>query len=238
MLLYTCIKFTEYLSIFLWVFWFVSPTLLNHWLLLVIIFIHLMKFLCNLLWGTQTKCINHVIHDWPNYLSVCDSIWTSPQHSGVSWHLRIVRWVNIWFKHRFLPFIAINFITWYKTTLVIAGRKKTGFRNERQRIKLDKFAADAVGSFMELLLISRRKHIVQCYFFLLYMRYVLQKWREVFWSDDPKILIFVRCSPKYTHEPFANALSINQSINQFICPFFTYNIEITGSRLEPERCFS
>ena len=122
-----------------------SPTLLNHWLLLVIIFTHLTKFLCNLLWGTQTKCSNHVIHDWPNYLSVSDSIWTSPQHSGVSWHLRIVRWVNIWFKHRCLPFKAINFITWYKTTLVIAGRKKTGFRNERQRIKLDKFAADAVA---------------------------------------------------------------------------------------------
>ena len=69
-----------------------------------------------------------------------------------------------------------------------------------------------------------RKHIVHCYFFLLCMRYVLQKWREVFWSDDPKILNFVRCSPKYTHEPFANALSINQSINQFICPFLTYNI--------------
>ena len=186
-----------------------SPTLLNHWLLLVIIFIHLMKFLCNLLWGTQTKCSNYVIHDWPNYLSVSDSIWTSPQHSGVSWHLRIVRWVNIWFKHRILPFKAINFITWYKTTLVIAGRKKTGFRNERQRIKLDKFAADAAGFFMELLLMSRRKHIVHCYFFLLCMRYVLQKWREVFWSDDPKILNFVRCSPKYTHEPFANALSIN-----------------------------
>ena len=148
-------------------------------------------------------------------------------HSGVSWHLRIVRWVNIWFKHRFLPFIAINFITWYKTTLVIAGRKKTGFRNERQRIKLDKFAADAAGFFMELLLISRRKHIVHCYFFLLCMRYVLQKWREVFWSDDPKILIFVRCSPKYTHEPFANALSIDQSINQFICPFL--HTIITGS---------
>ena len=204
-----------------------SPTLLNHWLLLVIIFIHLTTFSCNLLWGTQTKRSNYVIHDWPNYLSVSDSIWTRPQHSGVSWHLRIVRWVNIWFKHRFLPFIAINFITWYKTTLVIAGRKKTGFRNERQRIKLDKFAADAVGFFMELLLISRRKRIVQCYFFLLYMRYVLQKWREVFWSDDPKILIFVRCSPKYTHEPFANALSIDQSINQFICPFL--HTIITGS---------
>ena len=81
MLLYTCIKFTEYLSIFLWVFWFVSPTLLNHWLLLVIIFIHLMKFLCNLLWGTQTKCSNYVIHDWPNYLSVSDSIWTRPQRA-------------------------------------------------------------------------------------------------------------------------------------------------------------